>query len=101
MELHVGFLPEEAGDCRRRAIVVIDVIRATTSLLVMAERGCDEVLVASSLQTVCQYRVTDPGVLLAGEQDGLAPEGFDFGSSPASCVRGGQPHRGTRGVRDD
>jgi hypothetical protein len=28
MELHVGFLPEQAGNRRRRAIVVIDVIRS-------------------------------------------------------------------------
>jgi len=84
MELHVAFLPEEAGDCHQRVVAVIDVIRATTSILVMAERGCDEILVGSSVEAVRRYRAVDPGVLLAGEQDGRAPEGFDFGNSPAA-----------------
>ena len=84
MELHVAFLPEEAGDCGRRVVAVVDVIRATTSLLVMAERGCDEVLVAANVAAVRGYGASDPDVLLAGEQAGRAPEGFDFGNSPAA-----------------
>ncbi|HXX39758.1 MAG TPA: 2-phosphosulfolactate phosphatase [bacterium] len=84
MEVHVTFLPEEAGDCHRRAVAVIDVVRTTTSLLVMVERGCEEVLIASSVEAARRYRGGDPGILLAGEQDGRTPEGFDFGNSPAA-----------------
>jgi len=86
VELHVAFLPEEAGDCRRRAVAVVDVIRATTSLLIMAERGCDEVLIAPNLEVARAYAAAHPGVLLAGEQAGLAPAGFDFGNSPAALM---------------
>ena len=84
MELHVAFLPQEAGDCRGRAVAVIDVIRATTSLLVMAERGCDEVVVAPTVAAARTFGAAHPGVVLAGEQGGLAPRGFDFGNSPAA-----------------
>ena len=84
MELHVGFLPEEAGPLRGCAVIVVDVIRATTSVVAMLERGCDEVLIAPSLEAAQEYRRTHPDVLLAGEQHGRAPQGFDFGNSPAA-----------------
>jgi 2-phosphosulfolactate phosphatase len=82
LDLHVAFVPEEAGPLRGRTAVVIDVIRATTSLLLMLERGCAEVLILPTVDAARQYRRAHPDVLLAGEQSGLAPEGFDFGNSP-------------------
>lgn len=84
MELHVAFLPEEAGPLRGHAAVVIDVIRATTSLLAMLEGGCDEVLIASSVEVARRYHEAHPEVLTAGEEGGRAPAGFDFGNSPAA-----------------
>jgi 2-phosphosulfolactate phosphatase len=50
----------------------------------MAERGCDQVVVASDVAAARGYRASNPDVLLAGEQGGRAPEGFDFGNSPAA-----------------
>jgi 2-phosphosulfolactate phosphatase len=82
VEVHVAFLPEEAGPLRGRIVVVIDVIRATTSLLAMLEGGCAEVLIAPTLEAARTYRRTHPDVLLAGEQQGRTPAGFDFGNSP-------------------
>lgn len=78
----MAFVPEEAGPLRGRTAVVIDVIRATTSLLIMLERGCAEVLILPSVDAARRYRRIHPDVLLAGEQYGLPPEGFDFGNSP-------------------
>lgn len=82
MDLHVAFVPEEAGPLGGRTAVVIDVIRATTSLLIMLERGCAEVLILPTVDAARHYRRIHPDVLLAGEQYGLTPEGFDFGNSP-------------------
>jgi 2-phosphosulfolactate phosphatase len=82
VEVHVAFLPEEAGPLRGRIVVVIDVIRATTSLLAMLEGGCAEVLIAPTLEAARTYRRAHPEVLLAGEQQGRTPVGFDFGNSP-------------------
>jgi len=84
VEVHVAFLPQEAGSLRGRAVVVIDVIRATTSLLAMLEGGCDEVLIAATLDGARAYRDAHPEVLLAGEERGVAPAGFDFGNSPVA-----------------
>jgi len=83
----VAFLPEEAGSLRRRAVVFIDVLRATTSLVTLLERGCEEVLIAPSVEAARRYRDAHPAVLAAGEQGGRAPEGFDFGNSPAAFAR--------------
>lgn len=84
MELHVAFLPEEAGTAARRIVVVIDVLRATTSVLALLEGGCAEVLIAPTVEAARRYRAAHPHALAAGEQGGLAPEGFDFGNSPAA-----------------
>ena len=51
----MAFLPEEAGPLRGRTVVVVDVLRATTSLLVMLERGCAEVLIAPSIEAARRY----------------------------------------------
>ncbi len=83
----MAFVPEEAGPLRGRTAVVIDVIRATTSLLLMLERGCAEVLILPTVDAARQYRRVHPEVVLAGEQYGLAPEGFDFGNSPEAFAR--------------
>jgi 2-phosphosulfolactate phosphatase len=88
VEVHVAFLPPEAGDVRRRVTVVIDVLRATTSILTLFERGCAEIVVAPSVDAARRY-AAEAGRLLhtAGEQGGLAPEGFEFGNSPAAFAR--------------
>jgi 2-phosphosulfolactate phosphatase len=110
VELHVAFLPQEAGDMRRRVAVVIDVLRATTSMLTLLERGAAEVVVAPTVAAARRYagqsgcvgtaaggaavRGGDPranaareAVRTAGEEGGLAPAGFDFGNSPAAFAR--------------
>ena len=84
VELHTAFLPEEAGPLDGRVAVVIDVLRATTSLLVLIERGCAEVVVTPSVEAARQYGQLHADVLTAGERDGLAPPGFDFGNSPVA-----------------
>ena len=84
MDLHVAFLPEEAGPLRGRIAVVIDVIRATTSVLTMLERDCAEILIAPTIDAARRYREAHTDVLLAGEEGGRAPEGFEFGNSPVA-----------------
>jgi len=55
VELHVAFLPQESGDVRRRVAVVVDVLRATTSILTLLERGCAEVLIAPTVDAARRY----------------------------------------------
>jgi len=87
VELHVAFLPEERGAMTDRVAVVIDVLRAATSVLTVLERGCAEVAIAPSLEAARRYRTARPGMLTAGEEGGQAPEGFDFGNSPVAFAR--------------
>lgn len=88
MEIHVAFLPHEAGDVRRRVAVVIDVLRATTSILTLFERGCAEVLAAPTVEAARRYAVESAmRVRTAGEEGGLPPAGFEFGNSPAGFAR--------------
>jgi len=111
VEVHVAFLPQEADDVRRRVAVVIDVLRATTSILTLLERGCAEVVVARNVAAARRYAaesagrrvapvveagrrggddaptVSTPPVRTAGEEGGLPPDGFEFGNSPAAFAR--------------
>ncbi len=88
--------------------IVVDVIRATTTLAVFFERGCSRVLVASSIATAREARrALGPSYLLAGEEEGARPPGFDLGNSPAEAaaseLRGRQiifaTTNGTRALR--
>lgn len=73
--------------------IVIDVIRATTTLTVLFDGGCARVLVAGDIPEARAFAARHPGAyLLAGEIGGLRPPGFDFGNSPvelsAAALRG-------------
>jgi 2-phosphosulfolactate phosphatase len=69
--------PLEADIC-----VVIDALRATSTLVTMFERGLAEAIVAPSLDEARAFARREPGLLLCGESGGLPPEDFDYGNSP-------------------
>jgi 2-phosphosulfolactate phosphatase len=67
----------------RTTYVVVDVIRATTTLAVMLGQGCRRVLVAPGIADARAVAQAEAGrYLLGGESGGVAPPGFDFGNSP-------------------
>src|SRR5579885_244506 len=67
--------------------VVIDVIRATTTLSVLFDRGCARVLVADDMPAARAFAAGHPGAyLLAGEVGGPRPPGCDFGTSPVELA---------------
>ena len=73
---------------RGRVAVVVDVLRATTSILTLFERGCAEVLVAPTVGAARRYAAESTmRVRTAGEEGGLPPAGFEFGNSPAAFAR--------------
>lgn len=67
----------------RTAAIVVDVIRATTTLAVMFEHGARRVLVARDVEQARQARASLPLAILAGEVNAVAPSDFDHGNSPA------------------
>jgi len=73
--------------------IVVDVIRATTTLSVLFEYGCEQVLLAPSIEAVRAARLVLGGeIVLAGEVGGARPPGFDLGNSPAEIAH--SPVRG-------
>jgi 2-phosphosulfolactate phosphatase len=78
----------------RTVYIVVDVIRATTTLTVALERGAERIYVAPGIAQAREARraLADAApsgapALLAGEAGGLAPAGFDVGNSPAEFAR--------------
>lgn len=81
--------PVEAGGVGGQAtrFVVVDVVRATTTLSVVFEHGARAVYATRNIGTARTLRRDRaPDARLAGEQGGLPPEGFDFGNSPAEMT---------------
>ncbi|HUZ78271.1 MAG TPA: 2-phosphosulfolactate phosphatase [Chloroflexota bacterium] len=86
--LDVAFLPVEVGQRPRSAAVVIDVLRASSSIITLFDRGCASIGVADSVNAARAAAATFAArgqavPLLCGEVGGLAPYGFDYGNSPS------------------
>jgi 2-phosphosulfolactate phosphatase len=69
-----------------RAIVAIDVIRATTTA-VTAIAGGRRCFPVASVEEAFRCSATLPGALLSGEVGGDTPAGFDLTNSPAAVAR--------------
>jgi 2-phosphosulfolactate phosphatase len=70
------------GDPRSECAVVIDVLRATTTLTVAFTHGAKRVVPVASPEEAMARRAREPGSLLCGERGGLRIPGFDLGNSP-------------------
>jgi 2-phosphosulfolactate phosphatase len=66
--------------------VVIDVIRAFTFAHYAFIKGAKEILLAETIDSALRLRGKHPGCMLAGEENGLYIQGFDFDNSPLSLL---------------
>ncbi len=84
--LDVAWTPAELepSEAARQALVVIDVIRATTCITAALEAGARRVVPAPDDAEARRLHDLEPpgSALLCGEQGGLPPEGYDLGNSP-------------------
>lgn len=89
MRLDVLLLPRELAVRPRPELhaVVVDVLRATTSIVVAFQHGCRSVLPVASAEEARRARAALPEALLAGEQGGQRIPGFDLGNSPREFTR--------------
>ena len=79
MLVHVAFTPDEAA--KAATGVVIDVIRATSTICQALDAGYDRVWCAADVEDARALR--DGGdVTLGGERLGVRIDGFDLGNSP-------------------
>jgi 2-phosphosulfolactate phosphatase len=82
LALDVAFLPAEAGCLDRRVAVVLDVIRATSTIITLLDRGAASLGLAASVEAAHEAARGISGAILCGEVGGLPPYGFDHGNSP-------------------
>jgi 2-phosphosulfolactate phosphatase len=67
---------------RGAAAVIVDVLRATTTLTTALENGAAGVLPAAGPEEAFALRRSHPAALVCGERDGRKVPGFDLGNSP-------------------
>jgi 2-phosphosulfolactate phosphatase len=72
-------------------VVVIDVLRATSSMVAAFENGVDRIIPVSTIEEARQY-IGREGYIAAAERNGEVVDGFAYGNSPLAYV--GQDLRG-------
>ena len=84
MLIDVAFLPQliVTASTIGSVCIVIDVLRATTTLTTLLACGAGSVTVAAGASEARAAKLADPGALLLGEIGGLRPDDFDLGNSP-------------------
>lgn len=86
MEIDVALVPSEAGAWSHTVCIVIDELRASSTITTILDGGCSRLYVTAGLQTARRL-AREHGGLLAGERHGSRPPGFDFDNSPAAISR--------------
>jgi 2-phosphosulfolactate phosphatase len=84
MPVHVAFTP---GDAAPAAVgVVVDVLRATSTIAQALASGYERVLCCAEIEEARTLRAELPDSLLGGERQAVRVEGFDVGASPREFV---------------
>jgi 2-phosphosulfolactate phosphatase len=90
-KLAVHFLPDLANpnELAGGTAVVIDVLRATTTIVHALASGAREVIPCLEVEEACSSAVRFPAgeAVLGGERDGVRIEGFELGNSPSEYTR--------------
>ncbi|MDQ3381288.1 MAG: 2-phosphosulfolactate phosphatase [Actinomycetota bacterium] len=80
MRVHVAFTPDEAGSAPTG--IVIDVIRATTTMCQALASGYERVFCTAEVDEAQALREELGEGMLGGERNALRIPGFDLGNSP-------------------
>ena len=89
MRVHVAFTPDEAAAAPTG--VVIDVIRATSTICQALASGYERVLCAAEVEQARALRDSDGRITLGGERLGVRIDGFDLGNSPREYLEPRSP----------
>jgi 2-phosphosulfolactate phosphatase len=76
-----------ADQLRGSVAVVIDVIRATSTIATALAQGAEGVQPVAAVEDAFVLKAEAPGAVLAGERGGQMVEGFDLGNSPEDFMR--------------
>lgn len=72
-------------DIEQSIVVVIDILRATSSITYGIENGAEAIIPVANVEDSLNY--SDKGYLLAAERNGEVVVGYDFGNSPFSYTK--------------
>ena len=79
----------DAGKAAARGdvVVIADVLRASSSIIVALARKVKSVLPVRTVMEAREVVVCHSGIVLAGVRRGVPLPGFDYGNSPAAFSR--------------
>jgi len=72
-------------DIEQSIVVVIDILRATSSITYGIENGAEAIIPVANVEDCLNY--SDKNYLLAAERNGEVVVGYDFGNSPFSYTK--------------
>jgi 2-phosphosulfolactate phosphatase len=91
LRINVFFTPAEIlqppDQTTNDIYIVIDVIRATTTMNVMLDRGATKIFAAQDPEQARTAKELFPDRLLCGERNALPMPGFDYGNSPSQFFK--------------
>jgi 2-phosphosulfolactate phosphatase len=91
MRADIQYIPGNvpAKKAEGKVFVVIDVLRATTTIIEALSNGCPEVIPVVSVDEAFDLAKKSPqgDTLIGGERGGLKVDGFDLGNSPREYTR--------------
>jgi 2-phosphosulfolactate phosphatase len=80
MRIDVAFTPADAAPAP--VAVVVDVLRATSTIAQALAAGYRRVLCCAEIEEAFELRAEVPDALVGGERNAVQVEGFDVGASP-------------------
>ena len=91
MRADIELMPQDIPDRKGegKVFVVIDVMRATTTIIEALSNGCTDVIPVVTVDEAFNLakRFPKEGTLIGGERGGLKVKGFDLGNSPREYTR--------------
>lgn len=87
-KVEVCFSPEliHLFDLEGKIVVVVDIFRATSTMVAALAHGVEEILPFADLEA-CRV-MKEKGFLIGGERNGLTAPGFEMGNSPVAYLDG-------------
>jgi 2-phosphosulfolactate phosphatase len=89
VHVNIELVAQDASKAAKRGdlIIVIDVLRASTSIITSLANGAKSVIPTTTLKEANQLHKEHPDYLLVGEREDCMPREFDLVNSPVSLTR--------------
>ncbi len=85
--IDVCFTYSELESPHGKLAVIIDTLRATTTIITAIDNGASFVIPVESIEDALRQREIHWNAILGGERKGIKIEGFDIGNSPSEYSR--------------